>query len=190
MCNYKDGFAFIYEGESSDVHFIYPQLGDFVSEELNIQLPSGFDKMLFDNENFLIGIKSKNIYSQKLGFEPLSINQNLNELIFDRNDNILVGTDLGLRIVNNTTFNVESFLPNAPVSAKFTAIEVLDDGRFVGANARGISIKDFDGWRNILEVSTNEPENISTIYDYSSFIADFIPFDFGYSVADLSLIHI
>ena len=61
--------------------------------------------MLFDNENFLIGIKSKNIYSQKLGFEPLSINQNLNELIFDRNDNILVGTDLGLRIVNNTTFN-------------------------------------------------------------------------------------
>jgi hypothetical protein len=185
MCNYKDGLAFIYEGESSGVHFIYPELEEFVSEELNIQLPSAFDKMIFDNENFLIGIKNKNIFSQKLGFEPLSINQNLNELIFDKEGNILVGTDLGLRIVNNITFNIESFLPNAPISAKFTAIEVLDDGRFVGANSRGISIKDFDGWRNILEVSTNDPENINTTYDYSSFVADFIPFDFGYSVADI-----
>ena len=185
MCNYKDGIAFIYGNESIGVHFINSELGEFVSEELNIQLPLAFDKMIFDDENFLIGIKSENVFSQKLGFESLSINQNLNELMLNRDDNILVGTDLGLRIINNTTFNVESFLPNAPVSAKFTAIEVLDDGRFVGANARGLSIKDFDGWRNILEVTTNEPENINTMYDYSSFIADFIPFDFGSSVADI-----
>ena len=48
-----------------------------------------------------------------------------------------------------------SFIPNAPASSKFTALKVLQDGRLVGASSNGLSIKDFNGWRNILEVKIN-----------------------------------
>ena len=78
-----------------------------------------------------------------------------------------------------------SFIPNAPASSKFTALKVLQDGRLVGASSNGLSIKDFNGWRNILEVKVNGSDNINNYYDYSEFIADTIPFDFGDAVADI-----
>ena len=80
---------------------------------------------------------------------------------------------------------VLSFIPNAPASSKFTALKVLRDGRLVGASSNGISIKDFGGWRNILEVRINGSDKINDNYDYSEFIADTVSYDFGDAVADI-----
>ena len=55
----------------------------------------------------------------------------------------------------------------------------------VGASSNGLSIKDFSGWRNILEVKVNGSENINNHYDYSQFIADTVSYDFGDAVADI-----
>ena len=97
---------------------------------------------------------------------------------------IIIGTDLGIRSINSN-MTVASFIPNAPASSKFTAIEVLDDGRLIGASSNGLSIKDFDGWRNILEVKINGSNNINNNYNYNEFIADTIPYDFGDAVSDI-----
>ena len=97
---------------------------------------------------------------------------------------IIIGTNLGLKSINNN-MEIFSFVPNAPASSKFTALEVLNDGRLVAASSNGLSIKDFDGWRNILEVKINESLNINEKYNYDEFIADTIPYDFGDAVSDI-----
>jgi len=47
------------------------------------------------------------------------------------------------------------------------------------------SILDENGWRNILEIKRPNSESVNSSYDYSTFIADTVPFDFGGFVADL-----
>ena len=58
-------------------------------------------------------------------------------------------------------------------------------GRLVGGSAQGISIYNDEGWRNILEIKTINTDTIHSNYDYSHFIADTIPHDFGGFIADL-----
>jgi hypothetical protein len=80
---------------------------------------------------------------------------------------------------------VTRFLPNAPVTAGFSAITVLDDGRLVGGSKEGLSIYSEDGWRNILQIKTVGSDTIHNSYDFSKFVADTIPYSFGGFIADL-----
>ena len=49
----------------------------------------------------------------------------------------------------------------------------------------GLSIKEFDGWRNILEIKNENSNIINLSYDFNSFISDTIAYDFGDAVADI-----
>jgi hypothetical protein len=77
------------------------------------------------------------------------------------------------------------FIPNAPITSGFTAITVLEDGRLVGGSSHGLSILNKNGWRNILEIKRSSSEVIHSEYDYTHFIADTVPYDFGGYIADL-----
>ena len=77
----------------------------------------------------------------------------LNSLARGLDQEIIIGSDLGFKSLQ-PNMEILSFIPNAPASSKFTALKVLQDGRLVGANSNGLSIKDFNGWRNILEVKS------------------------------------
>ena len=62
----------------------------------------------------------------------------------------------------------------------------MNDGRVVCGSGHGISIYDYNnGWRNILEYKQPETLAILNNYDYNSFIADTIPYDFGEYISDL-----
>ena len=50
------------------------------------------------------------------------------------------------------------------------AIKVLSDGRLVGASSKGLSVKDFDGWRNVLEIKYENTEVVKSNYKYNTFI--------------------
>ena len=187
MTNYEDGIAFMYDEVDNDpakIYHIYPDEEFYLYENLDISIPIEFDEMIFDDDNYLVGIKNKIVYSQKNGFNPMVQQVGLNSLGLGLDQEIIIGSDLGLKLLE-PNMEILSFVPNAPASSKFTALKVLQDGRLVGASSNGLSIKDFNGWRNILEVKINETENINNYYDYSQFIADTIPFDFGDAVADI-----
>ena len=187
MTRYQDGIAFIYDEDDNDpakVYYIYPSEEFYLYENLDIPIPIEFEEMIFDNDNDLVGIKNKIVYSQKNAFYPMIQQVGLNSLMLGLDQEIIIGSDLGLKLLQ-PNMEILSFIPNAPASSKFTALKVLQDGRLVGASSNGLSIKDFNGWRNILEVKVNGSDNINNYYDYSQFIADTIPFDFGDAVADI-----
>ena len=187
MTRHQDGITFIYNedgNEPAKVYYMYPSEEFYLYENLDIPIPIEFEEMIFDNDNDLVGIKSKIIYSQKNGFYPMIQQVGLNSLALGLEQEIIIGSDLGLKLLKPNT-EISSFVPNAPASSKFTALKVLQDGRLVGASSNGLSIKDFNGWRNILEVKVNGSDNINNYYDYGQFIADTIPFDFGDAVADI-----
>ena len=187
MTRYQDGLAFIYDEDDNDpakVYYMYPSEESYLYENLDIPIPIEFEEMIFDNDNDLVGIKNKIVYSQKNAFYPMIQQVGLNSLMSGLDQEIIIGSDLGLKLLK-PNMEILSFIPNAPASSKFTALKVLQDGRLVGASSNGLSIKDFNGWRNILEVKVNGSDNINNYYDYSKFIADTIPFDFGDAVADI-----
>ncbi len=187
MTRYQDGIGFTFDEDGNNtvkVYYIYPS-GEFYSyENLDITIPVQFEEIIFDNDSYLVGIKNKIVYSQKNAFNPMVQQVGLNSLLLGSDQEIIIGTDLGLKLLQSN-MEVLSFIPNAPASSKFTALKVLKDGRVVGASSNGLSIKDFSGWRNILEVKVNGSENINNYYDYSQFIADTVPYDFGDAVADI-----
>jgi len=187
MTRYQDGITFIYDEDGSvpaKVFYIYPSEESYLYENLDIPIPIEFEKMIFDNDGYLVGIKNKIIYSQKNAFNPMIQQVSLNSLELGLDQEIIIGSDVGLKSLQ-PNMEVLSFIPNAPASSKFTALKVLRDGRLVGASSNGLSIKDFSGWRNILEVKVNGSENINNHYDYSQFIADTVSYDFGDAVADI-----
>lgn len=104
---------------------------------------------------------------------------------------IIIGTERGLKIfpaneANNSFVNIESIVPNNPEVSNFSSIKVLDDGRLVCGSSRGISIyDDKQGWRNILEIKISDTDTINQEYDYSKFIADLVPYDFGEYISDI-----
>ena len=187
MTKYKDGLTFIFDEDGNDpakVYNIYPSEESYLYEDLDIPIPIEFEEMIFDNDGDLVGIKNKIVYSQKNAFYPMIQQVGLNSIVLGLDQEIIIGSDLGLKLLH-PNMEILSFIPNAPASSKFTALKVLQDGRLVGASSNGLSIKDFNGWRNVLEVKVNGTENINNYYDYGQFIADTIPFDFGDAVADI-----
>ena len=187
LTRYQDGIAFIFDEDDNDpakVYHVYSSGEFYLYENLDIPIPIEFEKMIFDNDNNLVGIKNKIIYSQKNEFYPMVQQVELNSLARGLGQEIIIGSDLGLKLIQ-PDMEVLSFIPNAPASSKFTALKVLRDGRLVGASSNGLSIKDFSGWRNILEIKNNASDNINDNYDYSEFIADTVSYDFGDAVADI-----
>ena len=101
---------------------------------------------------------------------------------------IIVTTKAGfLSITKNNVGGLElaRYVPNSPSSGKFSAIEILSDGRLVGGSRSGISIYDDYGWRNILEIKEDGTNNVNDNYDYDQFIADTVPFEFGEYISDI-----
>ena len=67
----------------------------------------------------------------------------------------------------------------------FSAIEILEDGRFVGGSSHGLSIYSNSGWRNILEIKNPGTESVNAVYDFDQFLADTVLYDFGSFIADI-----
>ncbi len=125
------------------------------------------------------------------------INNNISEVyggsllssIVLKDDKILIGSSNGLIFADKTSYNesfsTQHFIPNSPAQSGFSAITVMDDGRLVGGNSNGLSIYSALGWRNILEIKKNNSNVVQPKYDYSSFIADTVPYDFGGYISDI-----
>ena len=182
LCEVDDGIVF---NQNNSLYRIFYNNINFQYEQLDIQIPVSFKKIIFDENGYLWGINGSSIYSEKTNFNPISIRRSLNNLALNNEGNIIIGSDLGMRIIDIDSFELNSYIPNAPATAKFSSIKVLDDGRLVGASSKGLSIKDFDGWRNILEIINEDTEVINPVYNYKSFIADTIGYDFGVIVTDI-----
>jgi len=140
------------------------------------------------SENIYWIIDQKKLYRKSNAGDALLENRYWLSGMTRVNNQMIVGVRNGLLFIedlDNGNEMVTRFLPNAPVTSGFSAITVLDDGRLVGGSAQGISIFNDEGWRNILEIKTNNTDTIHSNYDYSHFIADTIPHDFGGFIADL-----
>ncbi|MFC1681249.1 hypothetical protein ACFL1S_05620 [Pseudomonadota bacterium] len=107
----------------------------------------------------------------------------MKNLISLEDNTLIAGTAAGLAIVDTSARVMERFIPNAPVTNQFSAVTVLSDGRIVAASNRGLSIRDGNGWRNIIE--DINITSVESAHDYSYFTADTLPIDFGGFVADL-----
>ena len=108
--------------------------------------------------------------------------------IYKSENQIIVATKAGfLSITRNNIggFELARHISNSPSSSKFSAIEILSDGRLVGGSRSGISIYDNYGWRNILEIKEEGTNKINNNYDYDHFIADTVPFEFGEYISDI-----
>ena len=166
----------------------------FIEEEIIVDVEFSYD---FENlETFHINqdsiwlIDDEKLYLKDINRDDFLVYEGnmLSSITSDKN-NIFLGTSFGLRTIekkiNNGFFRVNEFIPNSPVQSGFTALAVLDDGRLVGGNSKGLSIYSEEGWRNILEIKKNNTSFIQNNYDYSSFISDTIPYDFGGYIADI-----
>jgi len=105
------------------------------------------------------------------------------KIITTNGGEIILGTSSGLAKVATDAYTIHFQRPNAPHSNQFTAVEVLSDGRVVAASTSGLAILDQKGWRNI--IINSDSVVVSDEYDYSKFVADSIPVDFGVFVSDL-----
>lgn len=182
MCEVDSGIVF---NQDNSLYRIFSNNLNFQYEQLDIQIPVSFKKIIFDKNGYLWGINGSSVYSEKTNFNAISIRSSLNNLILNNEGNIIIGSELGMRIIDIDSFELNSYIPNAPATARFSSIKVLDDGRLVGASSKGLSIKDFDGWRNILEIENEDTEVINPVYNYKSFVADTIGYDFGVIVTDI-----
>ena len=76
---------------------IYPSEESYLYDNLDIPIPIKFEKMIFDNDDNLVGIKNKIIYSQKNAFYPMIQQVGLNSLMLGLDQEIIIGSDLGLK---------------------------------------------------------------------------------------------
>ena len=182
MCQTNNGFAFTL---NENIYKVFYNNGAIQYEPLGIQMPVNFTDMLFDEEEFVWGIHNRNIYSQKTDFEPISTDKTLYKILSDNQGNIIIGSELGLIVIDKVSHEKNVYTPNSPATGKFSALKVLSDGRLVGASSKGLSIKDFDGWRNVLEIKYENTQVVKSNYNYNTFIADTIKYDFGDAVTDL-----
>ena len=182
ICNIDNGFIL---NQDNNLYKVFYENEKFQYEMLNIQLPVRFNKMVIDNDGYVWGINGSYVYSEKTNFESIFTQKSLNKIISGFDRNIIIGSELGLIIINNENFERFDYIPNSPITGKFSSIKVLKDGRLVGASSKGLSIKDFDGWRNILEIKINNTEVVNSIYDYTTLISDTIAYDFGAAVSDI-----
>ena len=182
MRSTENGFTFI---SNQTIYSVIDYNDTFQYEQLEVQIPVEFSDFLIDEEDFICGIHNKKVYSQRNNFNPISTGKILYDIELDSQGNLIIGSDLGLIEINRNSYEKKIQIPNSPATGKFSAIKVLKDGRFVGASSKGLSIKDFDGWRNILEIKNENSNIINLSYDFNSFISDTIAYDFGDAVADI-----
>ncbi|SUZ95110.1 uncharacterized protein METZ01_LOCUS47964, partial [marine metagenome] len=182
MCQTNNGFAFTL---NENIYKVFYNNGAIQYEQLDIQMPVNFTDMLFDEEEFIWGIHNRNVYSQKNDFVPITTGKTFYTISSDNQGNIIIGSELGLIVIDKITHEKNVYTPNSPATGKFSALKVLSDGRLVGASSKGLSIKDFDGWRNVLEIKYENTEVVKSNYNYNTFIADTIKYDFGDAVTDL-----
>ena len=182
MRSTENGFTFI---SNQTIYSVIGYNDTFQYEQLEVQIPVEFSDFLIDEEDFICGIHNKKVYSQRNNFNPISTGKILYDIELDSQGNLIIGSDLGLIEINRNSYEKKIQIPNSPATGKFSAIKVLKDGRFVGASSKGLSIKDFDGWRNILEIKNENSNIINLSYDFNSFISDTIAYDFGDAVADI-----
>ena len=145
------------------------------------------DNIIYENENIWFS-DGENLYA-RLGYDDMNFEagHEISKIYYGSNQ-IIVGTNSGFLSITNDIgggIDIKRFIPNSPVTGKFSAIEVLDDGRLVGGSRSGISIYDEQGWRNILEVKVEGTNFINENYDYNYFIADTVPYEFGEYIADI-----
>ena len=60
MTRYQDGIAFIFDQDDNDpakVYHVYSSGEFYLYENLDIPIPIEFEKMIFDNDNDLVGYK-------------------------------------------------------------------------------------------------------------------------------------
>ena len=182
MCQTNNGFAFTL---NENIYKVFYNNGAIQIEQLGIQMPVNFTDMLFDGEEFIWGIYNRNVYSQKNDFAPIRTGKTLYAISSDNQGNIIIGSELGLIVIDKVSHEKNVYTPNSPATGKFSALKVLSDGRLVGASSKGLSIKDFDGWRNVLEIKYENTEVVKSNYNFNTFIADTIKYDFGDAVTDL-----
>ena len=182
MRSTENGFTFI---SNQTIYSVIDYNDTFQYEQLEVQIPVEFSDFLIDEEDFICGIHNKKVYSQRNNFNPMPTGKILYDIALDSQGNLIIGSDLGLIEINRNSYEKKIQIPNSPATGKFSAIKVLKDGRFVGASSKGLSIKDFDGWRNILEIKNENSNIINLSYDFNSFISDTIAYDFGDAVADI-----
>ena len=147
--------------------------------------PINFEYLAFDSKNYLWGIKGKKLYRKKTALEVLSHRYDLRSIAFGNEGRISVGSIMGLVNVDTVSWVLGSEIPNAPRTGQFSAITIMKDGRLVGASAWGLSVLEDQGWRNILEILRENSHVIHSSYDYNTFVADTIEYDFGGFVADI-----
>jgi len=166
-----DGIFYYHEGNDG---FEIVQFGFQLSE---------IKKMINTVDGFIIA-EDKNLYLRDKN-QDYQIQNNLNIIsIIEKSGYIYVGTEHGFLIIDENR-NVQHFIPNAPVSNNFSAIEVLKDGRIVCGSGKGLSIYNGSGWRNILEIKKENSTIVNSIYNYDLFIADTVQYDFGEYIADI-----
>ena len=156
---------------------------NFLNDLINI-------KSFISDKDSLWILDNDKLYFKENNKNDLMVYQGLNlSSIVLKVDKILIGSSNGLIFVDKTPYNEifknQRFLPNSPAQSGFSAITILSDGRLVGGNSNGISIYSEKGWRNILEVKKNNSSVIQSNYDFSTFIADTIPYDFGGYISDI-----
>ena len=182
MCQTNNGFAFTL---NENIYKVFYNNGAIQIDQLGIQMPVNFTDMLFDGEEFIWGIYNRNVYTQKNDFAPIKTEKTLYAISSDNQGNIIIGSELGLIVIDKVSHEKNVYTPNSPAIGKFSALKVLSDGRLVGASSKGLSIKDFDGWRNVLEIKYENTEVVKSNYNFNTFIADTIKYDFGDAVTDL-----
>jgi len=150
-----------------------------------------FDKMINDKQGWWFS-KGKTLFRLDLDGRSTEFlfNHTISYLHTNETNGLIIGSDKGFFLLPEISVDLSNqsfkhFIPNAPVTSGFSAITVLDDGRLVGGSSNGLSILDKKGWRNILEIKIADSDVINSVYDYSNFLADTVPYDFGGYIADL-----
>ena len=147
-------------------------------------------KSVLNEKDSLWVLDNDKLYFKEGSKNDLMVYQGSNlSSIVSKGNKIVIGSSLGLIFVDkmpyNDIFRNQHFVPNSPSQSGFSAITILSDGRLVGGNSNGLSIYSDQGWRNILEIKKNNSSVIQSNYDFSTFIADTIPYDFGGYISDI-----
>lgn len=147
-------------------------------------------KSVLNQKDSLWVLDNDKLYFKEGSKNDLMIYQGSNlSSIVSKGNKIVIGSSHGVIFVDKIPysgiFEYKNFLPNSPSQSGFSAITILSDGRLVGGNSNGLSIYSDEGWRNILEIKKNNSSVIQSNYDFSTFIADTIPYDFGGYISDI-----
>jgi len=169
----------------SSMHSLYEYnllLEDHTEIDISYTLDE-ISNLFIVSDGFMI-VDGDNLYHKKNDESFLIQNKFFVNTLIEKDNVIISGTNHGLLVIDDN-YNLSKIIPNAPVTNNFSAIELLNDGRLVGGSSKGLSIYSESGWRNILKINKQESLNINTNYNFNSFIADTIPFDFGEYIADI-----